>query len=70
MEFIKKLWVRIVISLIGGGLASEIIFLLTGNPYRHRSVNDPNFTLFYALIIFLVLTGIVNKFKKKTPPPF
>ncbi|HZX57852.1 MAG TPA: hypothetical protein VFE54_03975, partial [Mucilaginibacter sp.] len=60
-----KLWVRILISLLAGGMTNEIVFLSTGSPYRHRSTNDPNFTLLYALIIFLVLTWVVNKFGKK-----
>ncbi|MGZ3778435.1 MAG: hypothetical protein ACXVI9_13025 [Mucilaginibacter sp.] len=47
-------------------MTTEIVFLSTGSPYRHRSVNDPNFTLLYALIIFLVLTWVVKKFGTKT----
>lgn len=65
MEYLGKAWVRIVISLIAGGMATEIIFLSTGDPTRKRSVNDPNFTFLYALIIFLVLTAVVSKFGKK-----
>jgi hypothetical protein len=70
MVFLSKLWVRIVISLIAGGMTTELIFISTGDITRKRSVNDPNYTLLYAFIIFLLLTVVVNKFGKKTPPPF
>lgn len=68
MEYLQKLWVRIIISLVAGGMATEVIFLSTGDPTRHRSVNDPNFTILYALIIFFVLTWAVKKFGKKKYP--
>jgi len=69
MAFLNKLWVRVVISLIVGGMSTEIIFISTGDPTRHRSVNDPNYTLLYALIIFLILTAVVKKYGKDVPPP-
>lgn len=65
MTYLRKVWVRVIISLLAGGMTSEIIFLATGDPTRPRSVNDPNFTLLYGLIIYIVLTAVVNKFGKK-----
>jgi hypothetical protein len=65
MAFLSKIWVRVIISLLAGGMASEIIFLVSGDPTRHRSKDDPNFTLLYALIIFLILSAVVHKFGKK-----
>jgi hypothetical protein len=65
MRFLQNIWIRIFVSLILGGMTTEIVFLSTGDPTRHRSVNDPNYTLVYALIIYLILTGLVKKFGKK-----
>ena len=70
MAFLSKLWVRIVISLIAGGMTTEIIFISTGDITRKRSVNDSNYTLLYALIIFLLLTAVMNRLGKKKPTPF
>jgi len=67
MRLLQKLWFRVVISLLAGGMTNEIIFLLTGDPTRHRSPNDSNFSIIYAIIIFLILTLVVNKFARKTP---
>jgi hypothetical protein len=67
MRLLQKIWVRIIVSLLAGGMTTEIVFLSTGSPYRHRSVDDPNFTLLSALIIFVVLTGIVKKFAAAKP---
>ena len=53
---------------MGGGITTEIVFLSTGDPKRSRSANDPQFTLIYALIIYLVLTWAMKKFN--TPKPF
>ncbi len=65
MQLLRKIWVRIIVSLLLGGMTTEIVFLTTGDPTRHRSVNDSNFTFLYAGIIFLVLTFLVSKFVKK-----
>jgi hypothetical protein len=67
MVFLKNIWARIVISLIAGGMTSELVFIYSGDPYRPRSKDDPNFTLLYALIVFLILSAIVKKFGKKKP---
>jgi hypothetical protein len=67
MKLLQNIWVRIVISLLGGGMTTEIVFLSTGDPTRHRSANDPNFTLIYALIIYLVLTWVAKKFGPPKP---
>ncbi len=64
MKLIKNIWIRLILSLVGGGMTNEIVFLCSGDPYRHRSVNEPNFTILYAIIIFLILTAIVNRLGK------
>ena len=50
MKFIKKIWGRILISLILGGFATEIISIKTGTTYT---------SLMPAFICFLVLTAWV-----------
>ncbi|MCF2874057.1 MULTISPECIES: hypothetical protein [unclassified Tenacibaculum] len=59
MKYIEKRWVRIVLSLVLGGMITEILHITTGDPNRPREFNP---TLFFALIIFILLSF----FKKKT----
>jgi len=51
--------------LIAGGATSETLFLLFGDHSKPRGTGDPNFTLLYALIYFLVATSIVKTADKK-----
>jgi hypothetical protein len=55
MQFLRKVWVRILVSLLGGGMVTEIIHISTGDPNRPQT---NNLTLLYALIIFGVLALI------------
>ncbi len=55
MQFLRKIWVRIIVSLIGGGVVSEIIHISTGDP--NRPTNN-SLTIVYSLIIFGVLALI------------
>ncbi|MNK27343.1 hypothetical protein D3C87_456970 [compost metagenome] len=58
----RKVWVRVLISLFLGGAVSEGIHISTGDPNRPQ---ETNFTILYAVIAFLILTITVNIFKKK-----
>jgi len=60
MIYLKKLWVRIVVSLIGGGAANEILFLSTGDPTRSRENEGNGITLIAAVVIFILLTILVS----------
>lgn len=51
MTFIKKIWARILISLLFGGAISELIIIKTGNASYSSMI--PTF------ICFVVLTAIV-----------
>lgn len=62
MKYLRNIWIRILVSLFCGGIASETIHLLTGDPNRPRGAN---LTLLYALIAFAVLTLIVKKKESK-----
>lgn len=61
MKHIKITWIRVVISLLGGGFISELIHISTGDPNRPIT---SNLSLFYALIVYVVLTYIVKKLGK------
>ena len=50
MTFIKKIWVRILISLLFGGAVTEILTISTG---------ITSYTMVPALICFVLLTSLV-----------
>lgn len=60
MSYLKKLWIRILISLVGGGMANEIFFLSTGDPARSRENEGNGITLIAAIIIFVMITLLVE----------
>lgn len=62
MNLLRKNWFLVIISLLAGGLITEIIHLLTGNPTRPWTTN---ITLLYALIIYGVVVVIVKKTDNK-----
>lgn len=61
MQYLNKTWVRVIVSLFGGGITSEVIHISTGDPNRPKTTN---LILLYALIIYAVL----NYFTKKNAP--
>ena len=67
MKYLKTMWIRIVISLILGGMSMEVIFLLSGDPYRNRSADDPNFSIGFAVVFYFILTGIVKLLGRNNP---
>lgn len=60
MKHLKKLWVRILVSLLGGGAANEILFLSTGDITRSRENEGNGVTLIAAVLIFGILTIVVE----------
>ena len=68
MKVLKLTWARVIISFFVGGIINEIVFLTTGDITRPRTGDDTPFVLFYALIVYLILTWYVNV-KTKVPPP-
>ena len=60
MRHLRKLWVRVVISLIGGGMANEIFFLSTGDPTRSRANEGNGITIIAAVALFILLTILVS----------
>ncbi len=62
MNLLRKVWFRMIISLLGGGAITELIHISTGDPNRPMTSNN---SVFYGLIIFIVLTLIVRKKDRK-----
>ena len=62
MKYLKKTWIRVLVSLFGGGMATELIHISTGDPNRPRETNP---TLLYAVIIFVILSFIVRNADNK-----
>jgi len=65
MRILKNIWLRIIISLFAGGMTSELVFIFSGDPTRPRSVNDPNYSLLYALVWYVLLTVLYRELSKK-----
>ncbi|HTL07413.1 MAG TPA: hypothetical protein VL307_04110 [Chitinophagaceae bacterium] len=60
MKYLRKLWIRVVVSLIAGGAANEILFLSTGDPTRSRENEGSEITLAAAVGIFILLTVLTS----------
>ncbi|MGG9960873.1 hypothetical protein [Ferruginibacter sp. SUN106] len=60
MKDLKKLWVRILVSLLGGGAANEIFFLATGDATRSREKEGNGITLIAAVFIFGIITLLIG----------
>lgn len=57
MKYLRKTWIRVIVSLFGGGMVTEIIHISTGDPNRPSTTN---LSLLYGLIIYVILTYIVK----------
>ena len=62
MKFLEKTWIRVIVSLIGGGMVSEIIHISTGDPNRPMTTN---LSLLFALIIYVLMTLIMTIIKNR-----
>lgn len=61
MKLIQKLWFRVLISLLGGGLIMELIHISTGDPNRPMGFNA---SLIFAVLLYGITTAFANKQKK------
>ena len=57
MKYLRKTWIRVIVSLIGGGMVTEIIHISSGDPNRPMTTN---LSLLYGVIIYFILTYIVK----------
>ena len=64
MIYLQKTWIRILFSLLGGGLISEIIHISTGDPNRPSTSGESYRAIIFSIIIFYILTNVANKLKK------
>ena len=53
MIYLRKVWVRVIVSLIGGGMIMELLHITTGDPNRPVLAN---FSLLFGVIIFAVIS--------------
>jgi hypothetical protein len=61
VKYLKKTWVRVIVSLLAGGFSAEIIHINSGDPNRPAGDANSYFVLIFAVIAFILLTSIVNK---------
>ena len=63
MKYLQKNWIRILVSLLAGGFASEIIHISTGDPDRPTTSGENYIVLIFAAFTFFILTIVINKQK-------
>lgn len=57
MKYLRKLWVRIIVSFIGGGMTMEILHISTGDPNRPMVAN---FSILFAVILFALISFYIR----------
>lgn len=58
MHYLTNTWIRVIISLLGGGMLTELIHISTGDPNRPMTMN---LSWLYALVVYAMLTWLVKK---------
>lgn len=66
MRILRNTWLRVIISLFAGGMTSELIFIFSGDPTRHRSADEPNYSIAYALVWYILLTVLYRELRKNS----
>ena len=66
MNYLQKPWIRVIISLLLGGILTEIFTMHTSD---RNHINTPDksslYTLVSGFIIYILLTVVVNKSGRK-----
>lgn len=57
MKYLRKPWLRIIISLIGGGMVMELLHITAGDANRPTGAN---FSLLFGLIIFVAISFYIR----------
>ncbi len=65
-KLLEKTWIRIVISLVAGGMATEIISISSGDPNRPANSADSYLTLVFAIIFYLLLSTLNSRNKSNS----
>jgi hypothetical protein len=63
MKHLQKGWVRVVVSLLCGGLISEIIHISTGDPNREPGSESSFIVLIVAVVAYFIITKFINNDK-------
>jgi len=61
LQYLKKTWIRIIVSLFGGGVISEIVHVSTGDPNRARTEGGTLVMIASAIILYALLTSLSKK---------
>lgn len=61
---LQKKWVRILISIFGGFVLAELIFISTGDPNRTRNELNNVAPFFLAILFYVLLTYFLKKMGK------
>ena len=64
MQLLQKTWVKIIVSLLIGGMATEIFHITTGDPNRPTTSGESSLTLLFSFIAFLILYFTIPNHKK------
>ncbi len=66
MEILQKAWARILVSLLAGGAAVEILHLLTAENINDRT-NEPTSVFFWpvVIIVYLILSYVSKNSRYK-----
>lgn len=52
MKLLRQTWVKIIISIIGGGTVAELLYISTGNPNGPMEFNP---SLVVAVILYIAI---------------
>jgi hypothetical protein len=62
VKYLQKVSIRIVVSLLAGGFATEIINISSGDPnHLHSPDRSTGYTMVLGIIIFIILTASIKK---------
>lgn len=61
MVYLKKTWVRIILSIFIGGIVNELLRISSGQPNSAPSNKDSFVTFAVALIVFVLLNQWIKK---------
>ena len=61
MKYLKVTWIRVLVSLVAGGMISELVHISTGDPNRPTGSGSSMLAMVAATIVYLLLTNLVTK---------
>lgn len=61
---LQKKWVRVLISILGGGIIAELFFISTGDPNRPKTGFSTVAPLLFVIGFYFLLTHLLKKMGK------